>query len=159
MLFLVGGIMVTRILQINDSFRDSLEESLDRYNHSGKVRPYYYGVPYKNKIVLVPLRSKCPKSYSLPIYNTGNRARPGLDFCKMIIMDRNEVALNTSSASVNGNVIHDLQKKHSQIIFMVQRTIKDYKMMKYKVENNMDLSSDEQFLKVRSTLKNWENSI
>ncbi len=42
---------------------------------------------------------------------------------------------------------------------MIQRTINDYKKMKYKVENNMDLSSDEQFLKIRSTLKNWENSI
>lgn len=114
------------------NFCDSLEESLDSYNHFGKVIPYYYGVPYKNKIVLVPLCSKCPRSYSLPIYNTGNRVRPGLVFCKMIIMDR-----NISSESVNGNVIHDLQKKYSQIVFMVQRTIKDYKMMKYKVENSM----------------------
>ena len=30
---------------------------------------------------------------------------------------------------------------------------------KQKVENNMDLSSDEKFLKMRSTLSNWENNI
>lgn len=59
--------MATRFLKINDEFRDSLEETLDKNNRSGKVRPYYYGISYENKIILVPLRSKCPKSYSIPI--------------------------------------------------------------------------------------------
>ncbi len=151
--------MATRILKISDCFRDSLEETLDKNNHSGKVRPYYYGIPYKDKMILVPLRSKCPRSYSIPIYNTGGRIRPGLDFCKMIIMDKNELASNTSNVTINGNVIKDLNRKQKQIISMVQKTICDYKTMKYKVKNNLDLSSDERFLKTRSTLKNWENSI
>ena len=30
--------MATRFLKINDEFRDSLEETLDKNNHSGKVR-------------------------------------------------------------------------------------------------------------------------
>lgn len=34
--------MATRFLRINDDFRDSLEETLDRNNCSGKVRPYYH---------------------------------------------------------------------------------------------------------------------
>ena len=37
--------MATRFLRINDDFRDSLEETLDRNNCSGKVRPYYCGIP------------------------------------------------------------------------------------------------------------------
>ena len=59
--------MATRFLKINDEFRDSLEETLDKNNHSGKVRPYYYGISYENKIILIPLRSKCPRSYSIPV--------------------------------------------------------------------------------------------
>lgn len=46
--------MATRFLRINDDFRDSLEETLDRNNCSGKVRPYYCGIPYEDKIILVP---------------------------------------------------------------------------------------------------------
>lgn len=157
--FCIGGIMATRILRISDSFRDSLDEVLDRYDCSGKIRPYYCGIPYEDKFILVPLRSRCPRSYSLPIYNTGGRIRPGLDFCKMIIMNKDELISSTSSVVVNGNVINDLNRKQKQIVSMIQRTINDYKKMKYKVENNMDLSSDEQFLKIRSTLKNWENRI
>ncbi len=151
--------MTTKILRISDSFRDSLEETLDRNDCSGKIRPYYCGVPYEDKYILVPLRSRCPRSYSLPIYNTGGRTRPGLDFCKMIIMDRDELVSNTSNAVVNRIVINDLNRKQRQIVSMIKRTMEDYKTMKYKVENNMDLSSDEHFLKTRSTLKNWENSI
>ena len=157
--FFFGDTMATRFLKINDEFRDSLEETLDKNNRSGKVRPYYYGISYENKIILVPLRSRCPKSYSIPIYNTGNKARPGLDFCKMIIMNRNELNLYTSSVSVNRNVFTDLNRKRNQIINMVHKTISDYKIMKQKVENNTDLSSDEIFLKTRSTLKNWEDII
>ncbi|WP_337929944.1 hypothetical protein [Holdemanella sp.] len=55
--------MATRFLRINDDFRDSLEETLDRNNCSGKVRPYYCEIPYEDKIILVPLRSRCPRSY------------------------------------------------------------------------------------------------
>ena len=55
--------MATRFLRINDDFRDSLEETLDRNNCSGKVRPYYCGILYEDKIILVPLRSRCPRSY------------------------------------------------------------------------------------------------
>ncbi|WP_195233864.1 hypothetical protein [Holdemanella biformis] len=127
--------MATRFLKINDEFRDSLEETLDKNNHSGKVRPYYYGISYENKI------------------------RPGLDFCKMIIMNRNEINLYTSNVSVNRNVFADLNRKRSQIINMIHKTIDDYKTMRQKVENNVDLSSDEIFLKTRSTLKNWEDII
>lgn len=151
--------MATRFLIINDDFRDSLEETLDRNNCSGKVRPYYCGIPYEDKIILVPLRSRCPRSYSIPIYNTGGRARPGLDFCKMIIIDRSELSQNTSSVTVNGNIVDDLNRKQNQILAMVRQTVRDYKAMKQKVENNMDLSSDEKFLKMRSTLRNWENII
>ena len=43
--------MATRFLRINDDFRDSLEETLDRNNCSGKVRPYYCGIPYEDKII------------------------------------------------------------------------------------------------------------
>lgn len=128
-------------------------------NHSGKVRPYYYGISYENKIILIPLRSKCPRSYSIPVYNTGNKIRPGLDFCKMIIMNRNEINLYTSNVSVNRNVFNDLNRKRSQIINMIHKTIDDYKIMRQKVENGVDLSSDEMFLKTRSTLKNWEDII
>ena len=145
--------MATRFLKINDEFRDSLEETLDKNNHSGKVRPYYYGISYENKIILIPLRSKCPRSYSIPVYNTGNKIRPGLDFCKMIIMNRNEINLYTSNVSVNRNVFADLNRKRSQIINMIHKT------MRQKVESNVDLSSDEIFLKTRSTLKNWEDII
>lgn len=42
--FSIGDIMATRFLRINDDFRDSLEETLDRNNCSGKVRPYYCGI-------------------------------------------------------------------------------------------------------------------
>lgn len=157
--FSIGDIMATRFLRINDDFRDSLEETLDRNNCSGKVRPYYCGIPYEDKIILVPLRSRCPRSYSIPIYNTGGRARPGLDFCKMIIIDRSELSQNTSSVTVNGNIVDDLNRKQNQILAMVRQTVRDYKAMKEKVENNMDLSSDEKFLKMRSTLRNWENII
>ena len=157
--FSIGDIMATRLLRINDDFRDSLEETLDRNNCSGKVRPYYCGIPYEDKIILVPLRSRCPRSYSIPIYNTGGRARPGLDFCKMIIIDRSELSQNTSSVTVNGNIVDDLNRKQNQILAMVRQTVRDYKTMKQKVENNMDLSSDEKFLKMRSTLRNWENII
>lgn len=112
--------MATRFLRINDDFRDSLEETLDRNNCSGKVRPYYCGIPYEDKIILVPLRSRCPRSYSIPIYNTGGRARPGLDFCKMIIIDRSELSQNTSSVTVNGNIVDDLNRKQNQILAMVR---------------------------------------
>lgn len=77
----------------------------------------------------------------------------------MIIMSRNELNLYTSSVSVNRNVFADLNRKRNQIINMVHKTISDYKTMKQKVENNTDLSSDEIFLKTRSTLKNWEDII
>lgn len=157
--FFIGDIMATRFLKINDEFRDSLKETLDKNNHSGKVRPYYYGISYENKIILIPLRSKCPRSYSIPVYNTGNKIRPGLDFCKMIIMNRNEINLYTSNVSVNRNVFIDLSRKRSQIIHMIHKTIDDYKIMRQKVENDVDLSSDEIFLKTRSTLKNWEDII
>ncbi len=93
------------------------------------------------------------------LYNTGNKIRPGLDFCKMIIMNRNEINLYTSNVSVNRNVFADLNRKRSQIINMIHKTIDDYKTMRQKVENNVDLSSDEIFLKTRSTLKNWEDII
>ena len=42
---------------------------------------------------------------------------------------------------------------------MIHKTIDDYKTMRQKVENGVDLSSDEMFLKTRSTLKNWEDII
>lgn len=118
--------MATRFLRINDDFRDSLEETLDRNNCSGKVRPYYCGIPYEDKIILVPLRSRCPRSYSIPIYNTGGRARPGLDFCKMIIIDRSELSQNTSSVTVNGNIVDNLNRKQNQILAMVRQTVRDY---------------------------------
>lgn len=77
----------------------------------------------------------------------------------MIIMNRNEINLYTSNVSVNRNVFADLNRKRSQIIHMIHKTIDDYKTMRQKVENGVDLSSDEMFLKTRSTLKNWEDII
>lgn len=77
----------------------------------------------------------------------------------MIIIDRSELSQNTSSVTVNGNIVDDLNRKQNQILAMVRQTVRDYKTMKQKVENNMDLSSDEKFLKMRSTLRNWENII
>lgn len=74
-------------------------------------------------------------------------------------MNRNEINLYTSNASVNRNVFTDLSRKRSRIIHMIHKTIDDYKIMRQKVENDVDLSSDEIFLKTRSTLKNWEDII
>ena len=32
------------VVRIDNEFRDSLFETLDKNDHTGKVRPYYYGV-------------------------------------------------------------------------------------------------------------------
>ena len=147
------------VVQIDNNFRDSLDEALDKNNHSGKVRPYYYGVPYKNYMILIPLRSNCPKSYSLRIYNTGGRNRPGLDFCKMLILTKDEVASKTTNVAINHLVLKDLNRKRNQIKTMANKTIEDYRNMHYKVQNKLDLTSDERFLNQRSTVINFSNII
>lgn len=147
-----------RVVRITNTLRDSLDETLDKGNTTGKIRPYYYGIPYQtNKIILIPLRSNCPRSFSLFIQNLQGKKNHGLDFCKMIIIDRIELNSYTANVFVNSIVLNDLNKKRTQIENMAIQTINAYKTMLLKLNNKLDLTSDEIFLYQRSTLKNYIN--
>ena len=113
------------------------------------------GVPYGDYIILIPLRSNCPRSYSLEIYNTGNRMRPGLDFCKMLIVARTEVSSKTTRTAINRAVLDDLNRKRSRIRILANKTIDDYRTMHRKIQTGQDLTRDERFLYQRSTLRNF----
>lgn len=57
-----------KFISINNEFRDTLLEALDRNNEGKKVRPYYLGIKFNSEyFVLLPLRSNCPRSYSIKI--------------------------------------------------------------------------------------------
>ncbi len=146
---------MTYVVKIDNDFRDSLIETLDKNDRTGKVRPYYYGLPYREYIILIPLRSNCPRSYSLQIYNTGNRTRPGLDFCKMLILSRNEISQKTTRVAINNEVLDDLNRKRSQIRALANKTINEYRVMYAKIQAGKDLTSNERFLYQRSTLRNF----
>lgn len=147
-----------RIVRISKELRDSLEECLDRNDTTEKIRPYYLRVMYKNYVVLLPIRGNCPRSYSLGLktYRKDKR-RPGIDFSKMILLNQNQVALHTSSAFVDSVMMHDIYKKRKMIDRMVIQTIRDYIRMEEKIKEGKDLSSNERFLKKRSTLRNYHD--
>ena len=60
---------MARVVKFSNELRDSIEEALDKGDYTGKIRPYYYGIRYNEKIILIPLRTDCPRKFSLFIRN------------------------------------------------------------------------------------------
>ena len=143
------------IIKIDNKLRDSLKETLDRNGSTLKRRPYYYGVSYKSKMILIPLRSNCPhSSYSLRIYNL-NKPNSGMDFCKMIILDKSEFSNLTEKSFVEYKTMKDIYRKKEIINQLVFKTICDYKRMINKKKYKIDLTKEESYLNKRSTLVNY----
>ena len=157
--FLAWGIFMTiRMVHIDDNLRDSLDESLDRYDATGKKRPYYLGISISNnKAILLPVRSNCPPGkYTLKLASRHpGKRNHGIDFSKMIIIDKNDLSTKTTSVNGDSMLIADIQNKKSTILQMTRDTISDYKEMVKKSKMGKDLSKTELFLKQRSTLRNY----
>ncbi len=163
---LSGAVSITFLLQLNmkivnidNSFRDSLVESLDNGDITGKKRPYYLNLVIKGFSILIPLRSHCPESpYKIPIYNRRSRQH-GLDCSKMIIVAREDVPTVTSASHVSREVILDILSKRERIRVTVIKTLNDYLSMKRKEKLGLDLNEEETFLKQRTTLINFDEEI
>ena len=149
--------MAVRIVNIDNKLRDSIEEALDYNDKTGKKRPYYLGISIsKAKAILLPIRGKCPLSYSLPLNSSNNKkTNPGIDFSKMIIIDKKDLSFLTVSTSADSKMVADINKKKKIILKKTIDTINDYKIMVNKVKNGKDLNKEEIFLKNRSTLRNY----
>lgn len=145
------------IVRISDDLRDSLDEALDRYNTTGKIRPYYLGVSInKQTAVLLPIRAKIPKNYSLLLASSQpSKRNGGIDFTKMILINKEDLPLHTERHFLDSTASADILAKRPQIIPICKKTIEDYKTMLEKDEKGLDLSKDERLLKERSTLKNY----
>lgn len=79
--------MTIRRVHIDDVFRDSIEESLDRYDTTEKKRLYYLGISISaDEAILLPTRSNGSFGiYTLPLASRHSGKRNhGIDFSKYL---------------------------------------------------------------------------
>ena len=138
-------VKIMRIVNIDENFRDSLIETLDKGDITGKKRPYYLNLTIYGYSVLVPLRKNCPESpYKVPILNRYS-SNHGLDCSKMIIIDRNEFSKKTSPSNIERYITNDIFSKKEIIKTTVVKTINDFLIMKDKMTKGLDLNENERF--------------
>ena len=91
--------MSFKFYTISTKLRDSIDRSLDRGLHKQKIRPYFLGLKYDGYHVLLPLRSNCPKRYSVAIdHPDPTKENHGIDCTTMLLLRNRE--LNTMAKEI-----------------------------------------------------------
>lgn len=154
-------IMSITIVEISKSLRDRTQEALDKGNTGSKTRPYYLGLSYnKETAILLPLRSHCPRDYTLLINHSDSRkVKHGIDFSKMILIPKSMLSSNSSQVHFDDVAKQDILSKLPAIKTLTNQTIADYKEKELKKFKRMSLSSKERFLDERSTLVNYHREL
>ena len=101
----------------------------DRGLHKQKIRPYFLGLKYDGYHVLLPLRSNCPKRYSVAIdHPDPTKENHGIDCTTMLLLRNRE--LNTMAKEIQLHpyeVAENVKNKYSRIHAMAMYTISQYK--------------------------------
>lgn len=149
--------MSFKFYTVSTKLRDSIDRSLDRGLHKQKIRPYFLGLKYDGYHVLLPLRSNCPKRYSVAIdHPDPTKENHGIDCTTMLLLRNRE--LNTMAKEIQLHpyeVAENVKNKYSRIHAMAMYTISQYKAIQEEKEKGIQLTKDDAWLDHRCTLKNY----
>lgn len=149
--------MSFKFYTISTKLRDSIDRSLDRGLHKEKIRPYFLGLKYDGYHVLLPLRSNCPKRYSVAIdHPDTTKENHGIDCTTMLLLTNEQMHKMTRRIKLQPRVVaRNVENKYPMIHAMAMYTISQYKAIQEEKEKGIQLTKDDAWLDHRCTLKNY----
>ena len=153
--------MSFKFYTISNKLRDSIDRSIDHGLYKQKIRPYFLGMKYANYYILVPLRSNCPKKYSVLIdHPDKTKKNHGIDCTTMLILTNKQMSKMTRRIKLRPSVTaRDVENKYSMIQAIIIRTILQYKSIQEAKRKDIKLTKNDIWLDNRCTLKNYHTEL